>query len=345
VERRHWNDVSVGDSREIQIPGEGRIGFNNIDLKWEQTAQTAIGVDFGFLSDRLTGSIDYYNKQTKDLLMQANTAQPAAANFFFKNLDAIVENKGWELSLAYQAINNESSSLTFSGNVSHNKNMVKDFAGVFQAGRIYGQGLSEAYAQQVQQGQPLFSYFLRSFEGFDENGQPISDDVQKFVGKSALPVWNTGFSVNGRFNKFDFAMYWTGQFGQYIYNNTKNAFFTAGSINVARNVTPDVLTSGEAGAAEAAVSERFIEKGDFMRLQNLSLGYTVLKGGAGAIKNLRFSLNGQNLILITGYSGLDPEVSTSAANYQLLNNLPTAGIDYAAYPKPRTFTIGLNATF
>jgi TonB-dependent starch-binding outer membrane protein SusC len=342
--RRRWADVAVGDSREIQIPGERTEGFKNKFLKWEETAQTAVGIDFGFITDRLTGSFDWYKKETSDLLMQYTAAQPATANFLFQNLDAVVENKGWEFSLTYDAIKNDDVSLTFSGNISHNKNVVKDFAGVFEAGRIYGQGLSEAFAQRVQEGEPLFSFYLRSFEGFDETGQPITDDNQKFVGKSALPTWNSGLSINGRVKKFDFAMYWAGQFGHYVYNNTKNAFFTAGSINVARNVTADVLTSGEAGAAEAAVSERFIEKGDFVRLQNLSFGYQLIKGGQG-VKSLRLSFNAQNLILITGYSGLDPEVSTSAANYQLLNNLPTAGIDYGAYPRPRTFTFGLNATF
>jgi iron complex outermembrane receptor protein len=139
-------------------------------------------------------------------------------------------------------------------------------------------------------------------------------------------------------------MYFAGQFGQYVYNNTKNAFFIAGSINNARNVTPDVLTSGEGGNAEASVSTRFLEKGDFVRMQNLTIGYNVPMQ-SGAIKKLRLSLNAQNLFLITNYTGLDPEVSSNPADSDLLNGLPTAGIDYAAYPRPRTFTIGLNASF
>jgi TonB-dependent starch-binding outer membrane protein SusC len=105
-----------------------------------------------------------------------------------------------------------------------------------------------------------------------------------------------------------------------------------------------VLTNGESGAAEAAVSTRFLEKGDFVRMQNFTIGYNVPMG-TGAIKKLRFSLTGQNVFLITKYTGLDPEVSSSPAGYQLLNGLPTAGIDYGAYPKPRTFTIGLMAAF
>lgn len=190
----------------------------------------------------------------------------------------------------------------------------------------------------------MFSYYLREFAGFDGDGQPIRDD-QKFVNKSALPEWNAGLSINLAVGDFDFSAYAAGQFGFWIYNNTENAFFTAGAIANGRNVTADVLTSGESGVAEAAVSERFLHKGDFIRMQNVSVGYNVPVDGASVFKNLRFSLNVQNLFLITEYNGIDPEVSTQAANFQLLNNLPTAGVDWAAYPRPRTFTLGLNATF
>ena len=344
--RERWSDVGgPNNNREISVPGSATQGSTNPKLKWEQTAQLSIGVDFGFANDKLTGSIDYYNKQTKDLLLRYFPAQPTLSATIFGNLDAVVENKGWEFALSYAAIDNDDAALTISGNISRNKNMIKDLGGAqFQAGQIYGQGLSGAYAQILANGHPLYSYFLREFEGFDENGQPIGDK-QDFVGKSALPVWNMGLSFNGRYKNFDFTATLTGQFDFYVYNNTKNAFFTAGSINNARNVTGDVLTSGESGAAEAAVSTRFLEKGDFMRMQNLSIGYRLPLGTDSPVKSLRFSVGAQNLFLITDYSGLDPEVSSNPASYSLLNGLPTAGIDYAAYPRPRTFTIGLNATF
>lgn len=345
LRRDRYRDATVGDAREITPPGVQAIGQRNNELKWESTSQLGVGVDFGFANDRLSGSLDWYLKESTDLLMRFTPPQPAQSNLFFDNLPAIVENKGWEVSLTYAAIQNDDASFTISGNVSRNENVLKDFSGVFDASRIYGQGLSEAFAQRLAEGQPLFSYFLRSFEGFDEDtGQPITDDNQKFVGKSALPTWNAGLSLNGQYKKFDAALYFSGQFGHYIYNNTKNAFFTAGSINVARNVTPDVLTSGEAGDAEAAVSERFVESGNFVRLQNVSVGYKVISGGE-KIKSLRLSFNAQNVFLITNYSGLDPEISSNPASFQLLNDLPTAGIDYAAYPRPRTFLLGLTATF
>jgi iron complex outermembrane receptor protein len=241
-------------------------------------------------------------------------------------------------------VSNDDALFTITGNVSHNDNLINDFAGQIPAGTIRGQGLSLAFSQILAEGQPLFSYYLREFVGFDKDGQPIRDN-QKFVGKSALPVWNAGLSLRFSYKNFDISTYLAGQFDFWVYNNTRNAFFTAGAINNARNVTEDVLTSGEAGSAEAAVSERFLEKGDFVRMQDLTIGYSVPVEGSNLFQSLRFTFSAQNLFLITEYSGLDPEVSSQPGAGDLLNRLPTAGIDYTAYPRARTFSIGLNAKF
>lgn len=344
LRRERFADAGVGASREITVPGTTTQGSINPALRWEETTQTGVGIDFGFFSERLYGSFDWYLKETTDLLLRREAAQPSLQDQIYDNLDAIVENKGWELALFWQVLRTDNSQVSIGGNIARNQNLVKGFAGELNAGTIYGQGLSGAYAQRLAGGHPLFAYHLRVFEGFDENGQPIGDN-QTYIGKSALPEWNMGFSINGQVSNFDIAIYFNGQFGHYVYNNTQNAFFTAGSINNARNVTEDVLTSGESGAAEAAVSTRFLYSGDFVRMQNFTIGYNVPMSGDGFLNKVRLFLNGQNLFVITDYNGLDPEVSTSPASYQLLNGLPTAGIDYTAYPRPRTFTLGLNATF
>lgn len=345
IRRERYGDAGVGENREITLPGTSATGNVNPDLKWEETTTYGVGFDFGFFNDKLTGSFDVYVKNTTDLLLSILPAAPSpVVGLQFDNLDAIVENKGWELGLSYSAIEKSDASLVFSGNVSYNKNLLKDFGGALDAGTIYGQGLSGAFAQQLAGGQPLFSYYLREFEGFDSNGQPIGDN-QQFIGKSALPVWNMGFSINASYKAFDLAMYMAGQFGHHIYNNTQNAFFTAGSINNARNVTRDVILSGESGFAEAAVSTRFLQNGNFLRMQNLQVGYNVKLNDMRFLNKLRFYVTGQNLFVITKYNGLDPEVSTSPAGFDLLNGLPTAGIDYAAYPRPRIISIGLVANF
>jgi iron complex outermembrane receptor protein len=345
--RERYRDVGISDDRGISITNPSTSGSTNPALKWESTAQTGIGIDFGLINERLTGSVDYYVKNTSDLLLRRFNAQPSNEVQIFDNLeDATVMNRGWELSLNYLAVDKPDATFTISGNISHNKNELQDFGGLIDAGTIYGQGLTGAFAQRLAGGQPLFSYYLRPFEGFDADGQPTPNtDIQAFVGKSALPTWNMGLSLNATYKNFDFAMYISGQFGQYVYNNTRNAFFTAGSIQVAHNVTTDVVGNGESGNAEASVSTRFLEKGDFVRGQNLTIGYRLPIATGKVLKNFRVYFNAQNLFLITDYSGIDPEVSTSPAEADLFNNLPTAGIDYGAYPRPRILTIGINASF
>lgn len=344
VRRTRFGSPGIGNGGEVNVPGTSTVTFANNSLKWEETLSYGVGIDFGFNNDRLSGSLDFYRKETTDLLLNIEAAQPSPQPFFFQNLDATVLNQGIEFALAYDLVQSENFNMDASFNIAYNQNELQDFAGAIPAGTIRGQGLSLAYSQILSGDRPLFSYFLREFEGFDSNGQPIGD-VQTYVGKDALPDYTGGFSLNASYKNWDFSTYFAGQFDFYVYNNTQNAFFTAGSLANARNVTPDVLTSGEAGNAAADVSTRFLEKGDFVRLQNASLGYQVPLSGEGSIKSLKLSVTGQNLFLITGYSGLDPEISSQAAAGSVLNNLPTAGIDYTGFPRPRTITLGLNATF
>jgi len=344
IQRERFGGAGIDNGGGVNVPGLSTVSFANPDLKWEESTSYGVGLDFGFGNDRLTGSIDVYRKETKDLLLLIQAAQPSPQPTYFQNLDASVLNEGVEFGLNYDIIDQEDLNWNANFNIAYNKNELKDFAGQIPAGTIYGQGLSQAFSQILAGGHPLFSYYLRQFEGFDSSGQPIGD-VQDFVGKSALPDLTTGFSTSVSYKNWDMSMYFNGQFGGYNYFNTQNALFTAGSIAGGRNVTRDVLTSGEAGNAEAAVSTRFLFKSDFVRLQNLTLGYNFNLKEDAAFKNLRVYVNGQNLFVITDYPGLDPEVSTSAASGGLLNALPTAGIDYAAYPNPRTITFGLNAQF
>src|SRR5690606_11163651 len=126
IRRERYADVSVGTAREIGVPGTTIQGSVNPELKWESTAQTSIGIDFGFVNERLTGSIDYYVKNTTDLLLRRNAAQPAVASQIFDNLDATVRNKGWELSLGYDFIERDDADFTISGNISHNENELRD---------------------------------------------------------------------------------------------------------------------------------------------------------------------------------------------------------------------------
>jgi len=342
VRTERYEEGRIGNGGEINIPGTQVISFVNNELQWEETLSFNVGIDFGFNIDRLTGSIDLYRKETDNLLIRVTAAQPSPRPFLFQNLDAIVLNRGIEFVLGYDFVQSDNFNLDASFNIAYNENELQDFPGQIPAGNFGGQGLSGAFVQLLTGGQPLFSYYLRPFEGFDENGQPIGD-VQALVGKDALPDVTAGFSLNASYKNWNFAAYLTGQFAYSVYNATRNAFFTAGSLRSGNNVTKDVLTNGESGDAAADVSERFLENGDYVRIQTLSIGYNVPISGTRTFKSLQLSVIGQNLFLFTGYSGLDPEVNTAGGNF--INGIPTAGIDNLAYPRPRIISFNLTAKF
>ena len=354
VARQRFGGLGVPGNYNVNPSGLTIVATDVPDLKWEETLNLNVGFDFGFNSDRLSGSIDVYRNETNDLLLRTPPAAPAVDPFQFGNVDASILNQGIEFALAYDFIQSDNTTFSAAFNIAYNENEVKDFASAINTGEINGQGLSGAFAQRFEADRSLFSYYMAIFEGFDSSGFPIYQDVdgngvgdpiadQTFVGEDALPDITSGLSLNFSSGNWDASAYFSGQFGFSVYNNTANGFFTGGAINNARNVTQDVVASGENGGASADVSTRFLEKGDFVRLQNATLGYNVPLTGDGLFKTLRLSLTGQNLFLITDYTGLDPEVTVPTGD--LGSGVPTRGIDWAAFPNPRTITFGLNASF
>ena len=341
VNRSRWNGLNPQNNGNIDLNnGNSIISFGGDGLKWESTIQYATGLDFGFNNDRLSGSIDVYRKETKDLLFLVDEAQPAILDRKFKNLtDSKIVNQGVEFSLGYDLVQTEDFNWSANFNVAYNDNMVESLSGQYDFANVNGPGLSGAFAMRLQEGYSLFSYYMQEFSGYDSAGQPIVGE-KGFVGKSALPNLTGGLSTTINYKKWTMSAYFNGQFGHYVYNNTANAFFTAGAFKTTRNVLPGTLTSGEDLGASAPVSTRFLEKGDFVRLQNLSLAYDMPLSGEGVFKSMVFSVTGQNLFLMTDYSGLDPEVNSATGG-----NLPSIGMDYGAYPNPTTITFGINAKF
>ena len=275
-------------------------------------------------------------------MLQVRSAQPAPAEFEWRNLDADVVNTGVEIALNATLVQTEDFTWSISPNISFNENRVENFGGLVNTGVINGQGLTGAFAQRIAEGQPLYAYFLRDFAGFDEEGISVYNDgdFQQFNGQSPLPTTTMGFNSNLNYKGLDFSFFFTGQYGHYIYSNTRNAFFTAGSLANGRNVTRDVVGNGESNLNAPDVSTRFLEKGDFTRLQNASIGYT-LTPDSDVFSAIRFYVTGQNLFVITDYSGQDPEVDTPKS----LDGIPSFGIDYTPYPRARTFLLGANVTF
>ncbi|MBK0378407.1 SusC/RagA family TonB-linked outer membrane protein [Mucilaginibacter segetis] len=314
------------------------------NLRWETTEAYGAGIDFALLKGRLSGSIDYFDKSTKDLLFYQDYAQPAAFSRRWVNLPGTVKNRGVELGLDYQAVQGNKFTWEVAYNMTLLKNKMTNFGnGNVITGNIDGQGLSGAYSQVITNNEPLFSFKIGTFSGFDANGfnnNPGAIDVAKIYG-SAIPTFTAGLTNNFSYGSFNASIFINGSSGFYIYNNTANAYFIKGNLVSGRNVTQEVANSNENPLNSGEVSTRFLEKGDFIRLSNVTLGYTFTMPATSKIKTLRLSLTGQNLALITGYSGLDPEINTNKAR----NEVPSRGIDYTSYPSARTFTLGLNAGF
>jgi hypothetical protein len=315
----------------------------NPDIRWESTAQTNIGIDFGFAGGRITGSLDWFNKVTEDLIILNELPQPAPGNpRQFINLDGQVINTGLELTLDARVVDQKAFSWQVMFNAATLTNEVRDLPTFVNTGAINGQGLSGAYAQRIISGSPLNAFYLREFGGFTPEGLGIypNADGLTYAG-SPIPTFTSGLTNNLTFGNLDMSIFFNGVFGHYLYNNTANAIFLKGNLRNGRNVTVDVANGPESANNFGEASTRFLEKADFVRLQNLTVGYTFKTGSWKGISNLRLYLTGQNLLLFTGYTGFDPEVNTDKS----LNGVPSSGIDYTAYPSARTISVGLNVGF
>lgn len=336
LNRTRWDALGIGSNSQLSAPATREVAFANPDLKWESTTQYGLGFDFGFNNDRLTATIDLYRKETNDILLNLPAVQPATSPFVFQNIDGTIINQGVELGLDYDLVATEDFNWNTNFNISYNQNELTDYNGPnIQAGNLYGQGLTGTTSQVLTDGKPLYTYELREV---DENFQVDTDPT--IQDKSALPKIVSGLSTSLNYKNWDASLFFSGQFGFYVYNNTANALFAApqiGSRNNLRSVLDDNITLSATNP-----STFFLEKGDFVRLQTASIGYNVPLSGDGMFKSMRLSAVGQNLFLLTGYSGLDPEVSTTDIPD---NGFPSASIDYLSYPRPVTFSLGFNVTF
>jgi TonB-dependent starch-binding outer membrane protein SusC len=343
---------------------QGRFSFNdngaqaplnaaNPKLKWQSDAQFNVGVDVGAFDNRLTFSADYFNKTTTDILFPTVPVQPAppVQTIQWRNLDGKIVNKGVEMALTTALVRNEQVDVGFNVNATFIRNEVSELVGApIVTGAINGQGLSGAVSQRIQNGQPINAFYLEQYRGINEQGTsnyvrvdgtvgPDGARALAFVG-SPNPTTLLGLGANARYGKLSLIANMTGAFGHYIYNNTLNAFGNVGQIGGQKNIALSTFensvkeSTGNAGSA----STRYLEKGDFLKLSNLTLAYGF--GNLGSfVKGARVYVTGQNLLVFTGYDGFDPEVNTIKRE---ANQVPSAGIDYLPYPSARTFTLGVN---
>jgi iron complex outermembrane receptor protein len=355
--------TNIGKTGNTEFPRNSSVGvieyngpdqFNivnnaNSQLTWETSTSYGVGADFTLLNNKLSGSVDYFNKSTTDLIVgiPSTSGQPSPQGIKYTNLPADLVNKGVELSLNYKLIETNDLTWDISGNVAFLTNEIKGLgaANIYNAGAIHGAGLTDSFVQRIQDGYPLYTYYLPTFVGYDADGKSLYKDGSskpEMLDKQPLPKINAGFSTSLAYKNFDFSTSLYGAFGHYLFNNTNTALFFRQQLG-GKNTTPEVINSDQSDKDANTPSTKYLEKGDFIRLGNLTLGYT-LKGDVlerFKMKTARFYVNGANLFVITKYSGFDPEVDTN----KTLNGIPSAGVDYLSYPRARTFSVGLNVTF
>ncbi|GAC1597349.1 MAG: TonB-dependent receptor [Ginsengibacter sp.] len=314
----------------------------NKDLKWEQAATTGVGLDWSTRDRRLSGTFDYYYTKRKNVLFYGPVPGGfSATSYYFSNLPGLVINKGLEFSFNYAVLQKHKFTWDISYNMTFLKNYIQDFNVVVNTGAVNGQGLSGAYAQTFANGYPLFTFKMPVFQGFDGNGDArYEKGAQDQLLGSALPKFIAGLTNSFSYGRWNASFFLNSSRGNYVYNNTANALFLKGSIKTAHNITYDVANSNEDPINPGSVSSRFLEKGDFIRLSNAVVSYNFKTRGK-VIKSLTASVSGQNLFIITDYSGLDPEINVDHS----INGVPSRGFDYAGYPKARTITFGINAGF
>ncbi len=316
-----------------------QINVANPDLTWEQTNSFNLGLDASSKNGKIYGSIDYYHKNTSKILYQSTAIQPAPASTFYINLPANLINQGIELSLGATIIENANFSWDLNVNYARNKNELTNFTQNGQdikilTGQINGQGVSGTLGQIITNNQPVNEYFLKTFGGFDAGGNQIIGSNPGFAG-DPNPQSIYGISSTLRYKKLTFVLNSGGSGGFLIYNNTATSVTNISGISNGRNIDLNAFNSAEKTSSPVGASTRFLEKGNFFKLRNVSLSYEFANVG-NYIKDLTAFVNASNLFVITKFSGFDPEVNIDKSN----NNYPSRSIEYIPYPTARTISFG-----
>lgn len=329
-----------GEKITIVLPQQ----YTNPDLKWEQTAQTDIGIDFGFLNGKIRGSIDYYYKKTTDLLLSVAVPSPSLITTQIANVGTVT-NQGIELDLSFDLMRTKNFAWDANLNLSHNKNEVVILSNGqwtgdnMQVAPCQGQGLSGTYAQLIMPGQPIGTFYGKRFIGVVDGVEQFANDGEPEVIGCAQPDLTFGLGTNLQYKNWTLSLNFRGSIGNDVYNCTANNLAYLSNLP-GRNVLKEAVTSGVNRDQAKVYSSRFIEDGSFVRLDNLSLGYNFSLPKL-YISNARVFVSAQNLFVITGYSGADPEVNSEISR----TGVAPLGVDYLSYPKARTFSMGINLSF
>ena len=315
----------------------------NTELRWEIGRTTNIGLDYAILDGKLSGSVNAYMKETKNLIA-SSTVDPFTN--FGNRIDANIgdmENKGIELSFDYTPIQNENFELSINYNISFNDNKVTRLPFDQAVG-----GISGGVGNNIQthtEGQTPYSFLVyqqvydasgAAIEGVyvDRNGDDIINDDDRYIKESPFADVIMGFNTNLKYKNWDLSVISRANFGNYAYNNVaSNAVFSqaiGNSGGFLRNIHSDYLYTGFMDYTETSLlSDHYVQEASFFKIDNITLGYTLKD--AYKDTDIRFYGSAQNVLTVTNYEGLDPEIY--------------GGIDNNFYPRPRSFVFGVNIDF
>ena len=315
------------------------------NLKWESTKAWNIGIDFGFLNDKVTGSIEYYSRTTEDLL--ATVPAAAGSNFASSILTNVgnVDSKGLELSVNYNVLRSADWGLDMSLNATWEKNEVTNLS-INKGGDVVnnpaGPAIDSDQFQTLTEGQTPYSFWLYH-QIYDVNGNPIEgayvdsnndgiiNDADKYYCHSPAPDWMLAYSLSLRYRKFTLSTSLRANIGNYVYNGIaaqmgaiETMKWNDGQIN---NISASYLASRF--NSRQYQSDYYLHNASFLKMDNISLSYNF--GRIADIFSLNATLNVQNVFTVTKYNGVDPEIGN--------------GVDKSFYPRPRTFSLSLGFQF
>lgn len=373
-------DTSPGSSTANYVFGPGQdlifgayVGAPAVNVSWEIVDEWTTGLDFELFKGRLSGNFDYYNKTTKNAILNIQQVLSSPYEKDFYDHAAEIVNKGFEIGLNYK--NETSGGLRYSigGNFNYNTNEVT-YVKPGYSGMTGGSLGNGQIAKRLEAGQPLGSFWLYEVEGVwqtqeeidsnahlssarpghlrykDTNGDGVIDDRDKKFMGSYIPKFNYGVNINLDYKNFDLNISGYGAGGNKIYNGIKNT--RLGGENISVDMFNDRWTgvgstnSHPGAERDQIASSYYLEKGDYFRLSNVTLGYN-FRDKVDFVRNLRVYVSAQNLFIITKYSGFTPELTLDNVKGKRYDGSPygTTGMDFSAYPNVTTFLVGLNVEF
>jgi len=292
----------------------------NPDLKWEEKGEFNIGIDFAFLDFKLSGSLDYFKRNTRDLLNII--AVPSPPNLFSSSLVNLgeLETNGWEFQLDYRAFGGPEFQWTTTLNFATNETTLVKFNNDEQVALLRGEGVAQngSFAALIEEGKPLGQIISPTFAGYNDIGSPLFLDPDgvptadnqlaelRTVQGNALPDFTLGWANTFGYKGFDLNFFFRGAFGHDIANGRRARYEHPAYVGIQNPVITKETTTEDTGLL--VWHSKFVEDASYFLLDNLTLGYTVPFAAGSAIRKLRFYVSGQNIFTITSYLGSDPEV-------------------------------------